>query len=229
MIANARPETGGKLSSDGSAKLSKWKDVNVLHQELGHPGEDMTRATGKHMGLTLMGTFAPCEDCGIAKAKQTKIKKGVSSKSKIPGERIFIDISSPKTGSLGGKHHWLLVVDDCTDMTWSFFLKKKTKTSEKIISLIKDLKSKYEIVVKIVRCDNAGENLALQRACESEGLGISFELMAPGSPQQNGKVERKFATLYGRMSTMLHGSNIEGSLRHQLWAICEIWCLREFF
>ena len=98
-----------KLSSDGSVKHSKRKDVNVLHRELGHPGEDMTRATGKHMGFTLTGTFAPCEDCGIGKAKQTKMKKGVSSKSKTPGERIFIDISSPKTKSLGGKNHCCLL------------------------------------------------------------------------------------------------------------------------
>ena len=89
--------------------------------------------------------------------------------------------------------------------------------SMKILSLIKDLKSKYEIVVKIVRCDNAGENLALQRECEKEGLGISFELTAPGTLQQNRKVEQKFATLYGRMRAMLHGSNIEVSLRCQLW------------
>ena len=102
------------------------------------------------------------------------MNKGVSSKSKIPDERIFIDISSPKTATLGGKHRWLLVVDDCTDMTWSYFLKKKSETSDKIILLIKDLKSKYEIVVKMVRCDNAGENLALQRACEKEGLGSKF-------------------------------------------------------
>ena len=64
--------------------------------------------------------------------------------------------------------------------------------------------------MKIVRCDNAGENLALQRVCEKECLGVSFELTAPGTPQQNGKVDQKVATLYGRMGAMLHGSNIEG-------------------
>ena len=100
-----------------------------------------------------------------------------------PGERIFIDISSPKTASLGEKHHWLLVVDDCTDMSWSYFLKKKSETSNKINSLIKDLKSKHQIVVRIVRCDNTGENLALQCACEKEGLGIHFELTAPSTLQ----------------------------------------------
>ena len=84
--------------------------------------------------------------------------------------------------------------------------------------MIKDLKSKHGIVVRIMRCDNAGENLALQRACEKEGLGVRFELTAPGTPQQNVKVERKFPTLYGRMRAMFHGSNIKGTHRHQLWA-----------
>ena len=97
-------------------------------------------------------------------------------------------------------------------------MKKKSETAEKIISLIKDLKSKHGIVVRIVRCDNAGENLALQRACEKEGLGVRFELTAPSTPQQNGKVEREFATLYGGMRAMLHSSNINGTFRRQLWA-----------
>ena len=98
-----------KLSSDGVVKHSKRKNVNEFHRELGHPGEDVTRATGKHMGLTITGNFTPCEDCGVAKAKQAKMNKGVSSKSKIPGKRIFIDIGSPKTATLGGKHHLSLI------------------------------------------------------------------------------------------------------------------------
>ena len=69
-----------------------------------------------------------------------------------------------------------------------------------------------------MHCDNAGKNLILQRVCEKDGLGVLFELTAPGTPQQNGKVERKFATLYGRMRAMLHGSNIEGTPRRQLSA-----------
>ena len=72
------------------------------------------------MGLKIMGTFTPCEDCRIGKAKQSNMNKEVNSKSEIPGERIFIDISSGKKASLGGKHHWLLVVDDYTDMSLSY-------------------------------------------------------------------------------------------------------------
>ena len=35
----------------------------------------------------------------------------------------------------------------------------------------------------------------LKRLTLEKGLGIMFEYTAPGTPQQNGRVERKFATL----------------------------------
>jgi len=40
-----------------------------------------------------------------------------------------------------------------------------------------------------IRCDNAGENRALESACIDKELGIVFEYTAPGTPQQNGVVE----------------------------------------
>ena len=80
----------------------------------------------------------------------------------------------------------MLVVDDCTDYAWSFFLKQKIETKDIIIALIKELKQAYDINVKTIGCNNSGENNALQRICKQEGLGITFEYTAPGTPQQNG-------------------------------------------
>ena len=52
--------------------------------------------------------------------------------------------------------------------------------------------------VKYIHCDNAGENLSLQQLLESEGMNIKFKFTARETPpQQNGKVECAFATLYG--------------------------------
>ena len=88
-----------------------------------------------------------------------------------------------------------------------------------MVALIKELKAKYGIEAKYIRCDNAGKNNALKCACLEEGLGVSFEMTAPSTPQQNGKVERKFATLYGRMRAMLLGcKHMKTSDRKQLWA-----------
>ena len=218
-IVQPEPEVAALSEDSEPPKRATRKDVNQLHAELGHPGEDVTRAIGAHRGLQVTGTFAPCKDCAVAKAKQKKIGKKASKKSQKPGERLCIDISSPTAASFGGKHHWLLVVDENSDLCWSYFLKKKSETTAKMVALIKELKSKYGIEVKYIRCDNAGENDALKRACLEEGLGVTFEMTAPSTPQQNGKVERKFATLYGRMRAMLRGcKHMKTSVRKQLWA-----------
>ena len=56
------------------------------------------------------------------------------------------------------------------------------------------------------------------QACKKVYPKISFEFTAPNTPQQNGKVERAFATLYGRVRSMMNGAGLTGSLRNGLWA-----------
>ena len=82
-------------------------------------------------------------------------------------------------------------------MRGSFFLKQKSETKDIMIALIKGLKQAFDIEVKTIQCNNSGENNTLQRSCKQEGLGIVFEYTAPNTPQQNGRVERRFPTLYG--------------------------------
>ena len=53
----------------------KKKDVKVLHRELGHPNEVVTRKTAKKMKIPLQGVFSPCEDCAVGKAKQKRVSK----------------------------------------------------------------------------------------------------------------------------------------------------------
>ena len=57
-----------------------------------------------------------------------------------------------------------------------------------------------------------------EKASKLEGMGLKFEYTAPGTPQQNGRAERKFQTLYGRVRAMLIGSGIQQPLRNSLWA-----------
>ena len=109
------------------------------------------------------------------------------------------------------------MIDNATDYCWSFFLKKKLQTSAKVRELIKDLKSKLGITVKHIRCDNAGENKNLQRNSLRDGLGLTFEFTAPGTPQQQGRMERKFATFYGRMRAMMKRAGLNEKQRQSLW------------
>jgi hypothetical protein len=97
-------------------------------------------------------------------------------------------------------------------------LKKKSETEDIMVELIKDLKERHKVKVKNIRLDNAGENKALKARCLKEGLGINFEFTAPGTPQQNGRVERKFATLISYARAALNDVNLEGSLWKKMWA-----------
>ena len=96
------------------------------------------------------------------------------------------------------------MLDEATDHSWSFFLKEKSDLGTEVMKFIKDLKEKHSVQVKRIRCDNAGKNRSLETMCKQEGLGIQFEYTAPGTPQQNGCLERKFATLYGQLRVMSH-------------------------
>jgi hypothetical protein len=86
-----------------------------------------------------------------------------------------------------------------------------------MVPFITDLKAKFK-TVKYIRCDDAGENKALEKACLTTGLGIQFEYTAPGTPQQNGRVKQKFTTLYGRVRSMLNHAGLSQALRHGIWA-----------
>ena len=80
---------------------------------------------------------------------------------------------------------------------------------EKCIPLLKELRDTYGRRVKYVRCDNAGENQALEKECVEKELGIVFEYTAPGTPQQNGVVERAFATMLGKTRAVMNGAGFD--------------------
>ena len=123
---------------------------------------------------------------------------------------------------MGGRQHWVMLVDEVTKYKKSFFLKKKNEQAEPIIDWIKALKARLKIQVKIIRCDNAGENNVLERESDKNELGIVFEYTAPGTPQQNGVVERAFVIMQD--SQWLRDSTC-GVRQHRLpqcWII--FWC-----
>jgi len=58
-----------------------------------------------------------------------------------------------------------------------------------MILLIWELCSQENIVVKKIRCENLGKNIAFQAVAKDEDLGLHFKFMACQTPQQNGHIE----------------------------------------
>ena len=123
---------------------------NKLHKMLGHVSEDKLRATAKNMGWVLTGQNEKCEDCALGKTRQKNVPKEHKPRSDKKGERLFIDIAPMKHKSLGGSKFWLIVMDDSTNYVWSYFLKKKSQTSETVRTLVKTLRAKDGNIVKYI-------------------------------------------------------------------------------
>jgi hypothetical protein len=85
------------------------------------------------------GVLHPCNGCLKAKAKSKGVPKITSNKATQCGEQLCADISGPYKKSLIGNDYWILVVDDFTGKSWSFFAKKKTQMSTSVTQLISTL------------------------------------------------------------------------------------------
>jgi len=70
--------------------------------------------------------------------------------------------------------------------------------------------------VKIIRCDNAGENVKHVQGVTRE-FGLRVEFTSPYTPQMNGVVERRIAVLKLRSQAMLNQADLSNDLRNKLW------------
>ena len=80
------------------------------------------------------------------------------------------------------------------------------------------MKNMDGVEVEMISCDNAGENKELEKAMKNNGFKTRFEYTAADTPQQNGVVERKFATLFGRIRAMMIHCKCPEELKYKLWA-----------
>jgi hypothetical protein len=216
----AEPTLTTTCLSTSNTSLNTCININELHRVLGHPGEKYIHATAKLFGWKIIGNFETCEACAIAKAKQKNINKFNDHKTDVPGERFYIDVSYINEPTYGGSKYWLLIVDEATKFKWSYFLKTKDEVATKVIALFNKLSNEFNKNLKFIRCDNAGENISLQKQMEKLNLSVTFEFTAPNTPQQNGVVERAFATLYGRVRAMMRDINLPEKTKIGLWAEC---------
>ena len=58
----------------------------------------------------------------------------------------------------------------------------------------------------------------MKREVETMSMNVIFEMTSPGTPQQNGKVERMIATLWGQLRACMYGGGFNHELRECLFA-----------
>ena len=132
--------------------------MSKLHQTTGHTGEHLLRPTANYMKVKLTGKLGPCEVCAQAKIRQANVpKKKMKKLPTRPGYRVFIDICSFKQVTRGGNRHWLVVVDEFSDCSHIFFLRRKSDQIKLIPIWIRvyqksmELRSKGSDLITVVK------------------------------------------------------------------------------
>jgi len=111
------------------------------HERLGHPNKDATRDMVKGLGVTVKpGVMGVCWACTVANAKQKNVVQfSMHQRSVIPGERVFVDISSikpPKDVPAIPRANWRIVVNECTNFKVSHFFQRKDQMAEATCELL---------------------------------------------------------------------------------------------
>ena len=123
-----------------AAIVNGKQSKEYFHRVTGHAGHHLMDATAKYYKVNLTGKVNNCLSCSLEKIRQKNIPKKNEDKCSNPGERIYLDISSMRKPSMGGRQHWVMLVDEATKYKKSFFLKNKNEQVEPIIDWIKALK-----------------------------------------------------------------------------------------
>ena len=115
---------------------------------------------------------------------------------------------------------WLLVLDDKSGKSWSYFLKQKDELEDQMLAFLREMKKKGT-PVSFIRLDNAGEHMTLRDSIRnSPDLQVQFEFTPRDGPQYNGRCERRFAVLWNAVRPNLNSAKLPSGMRHGLWAEC---------
>nr|GFB30104.1 putative ribonuclease H-like domain-containing protein [Tanacetum cinerariifolium] len=145
-----------------------------------------------------------CTACLKGKQHKASCKsKFVNSVSK-PLHTLHMDLFGPTSvSSISHKWYCLVVTDDFSRFTWTFFLKSKDETDGILKKFITEIESLKDLKVKIIRCDNEGEfkNKEMNDFCSQKGIKREFNNAM--TPHQNGVAKRRNRTLIEAARIML--------------------------
>ena len=182
--------------------------LDLWHRRLAHVNEDALLYMAKHslvtgMDLHMNGSLSPCDGCVKGKHPQAPFPKQAKNRADTLLGRLHMDIQGPFKGSIAGLRYTLAVIDNCSRAGWKRFLKHKNDTKDEIIALITELETFTERKVKIIRFDGGGEFLDTKLRNWFKSKGITLEISAPDTQQQNGVAERYNRTTHERALAML--------------------------
>ena len=202
-------------------------DVELWHQRLGHAhykavaklfSSNMvadTNAPAIAQALNKQQRTAVCGPCTEGKLASTPVPTSTDTRATRPLERIHMDIWGPApTEGKGGHLYYLLIVDDYSRWMTLLLMRHKSETLSHFktyVARVQNLHSSAGHVITYVRTDNGGEFTSNDMLAFMKEKGMTPELTATYTPQQNGVAERGNRTILDLIRTLKQDAGVPES------------------
>ena len=194
---------------DGENHMDLW------HKRLGHPSWKITQlvsSVGRNKNCDTSNKA--CDVC--LRAKQTREKFPLSDhKASSAFELVHCDLwGAYRTPSSCGAFYFLTIVDDFSRAVWIYLLIDKREVSKTLLNFFALVERQYNKQVKMFRSDNGTEFNCMKNYFLDHG--IVFQTSCTGTPQQNGRVERK----HRHILNVARALRFQGNLPIEFWGEC---------
>lgn len=229
VLLTARRDSGGLYSVRLRATVPKAHamtaattraPLRLWHARLGHVGVGAIRELHKKKmvkGLEIDDLHDSkdmrCEVCPRAKLTQSHFAPS-TSKATRPMELVHSDVMQMPVPSLGGARYVVTLLDDYSRLSSVTCVARKSMTAAVVADSLDRLEAMSGRRTKTLRSDNGGEYMSKEFNNSLRKRGVTHQVSAPYTPQQNGRAERLNRTLMERVRAMLAHSGQP----QELWA-----------
>ncbi|GJS93572.1 retrovirus-related pol polyprotein from transposon TNT 1-94 [Tanacetum coccineum] len=186
----------------------------LWHRHLSHPNFDTINLLSKYdivTGLPKLKFFKDhiCSSCELWKAKHNSFKTKTTPSSKRRLQILHMDLCGPmRVESFKGKKYVMVIVDDYSRYTWTYFLRSKDETPKILIDFLKLVQRGLHAQVRTIQTDKGTEFLnKTLHACFAQE-GIEHQMSTARTPEQNNVVKRQHRTLVEAARTMLSAAKV---------------------
>jgi len=200
----------GKL--DLAAITKEGNSADMWHKCLGHMSEKGLKIlVDKNLLLGLKSySLDLCEHCIYVRQRRVSFLRGSHNRKKNVLELVHSNVfGHVNIKSLGGASYFVTFIDDASRKVWAYPMKNKSEVFGIFQKFHVAVERETNKLLKCLRTDNGGEycSNAFKEYCNS--FGIKHEKTVPGTPQQNGVVERMNCTIMEKVRSMLSNSGLE--------------------
>ena len=124
-------------------------------------------------------------------------------------ELVHTNVCGPMlTQAKGGYEYFITFTDDYSRYGYVYLMKRKSEDFEKFKEFRAEVENQLGKHIKVIRSDRGDEYLLGDFKDYLTQNGIVSQLTAPGTPQQNGVVERRNRTLLEMVRSMMSYSTL---------------------